>query len=176
MWWAFGSRGRNRRARLEQRGDRPSTWCASHSPLPLYPSPVSYLLPALSCSALVTPPRPFTFSLVFCFSIDKLFPRRRANLVCGAQVSQPSPSWGCFRLSGCSSSPPTLYSTFGHSCLISPLSPLVSTSSLPLRHSFSCALAPQDLSVHSSLSLFFYFLKCWELKRGAVFIWLMWLS
>lgn len=89
--------------------------------------------PALSCSALVTPPLPFTFSLVFYFSVDKLFPQKIANLVCGAQVSQPSASWGCSRLSDCSSSPPTLYSTFGHSCLISPLSPLVSTSSLPLR-------------------------------------------
>lgn len=74
--------------------------------------------PALSCSALVTPPLPFTFSLVIYLSVDKLFPQQIANLVCGAQVSQPSASWGCSRLSDCSSSPPTLYSTFGHSCLI----------------------------------------------------------
>lgn len=119
--------------------------------------------PALSCSALVTLPLPFTFSLVFCFSIDKLFPRRRANLGCGAQVSQPSPSWGCFRLSGCSSSPPTLYSTFGHSCLISPLLSLPPLyHSVLSNHRLTLFPAPLHLRILACtvLSLFFYFLKC----------------
>lgn len=120
--------------------------------------------PALSCSARVTPPFPFTLSLVFYFSIDKLFPRRPANLVRGVQASQPSPSWGCFRLSDCVPHLPLIQPLV--TVASSLLSPLLSPPPLYLSvlSNHTLTLFPTHLHLRilacTVLSLSLYFLEC----------------